>query len=101
VSDVHTAVRRFSSSQGQETLKSKRFRLESSILVSADAKSIDTLEAVLSDEERRIGERSGYTYERNNAGIIIKLHANDAIALKAIVSSVTMLIKLVEDGASL
>ncbi|MFT4309813.1 MAG: KEOPS complex subunit Pcc1 [Candidatus Woesearchaeota archaeon] len=64
-------------------------------------KSLDVLEAVLSDEDRRIGNRSGYSYERKTDSIIINLHANDAIALKSIVSSVATLIKIVEDGDSL
>ena len=101
MSDVRTAVRRSSSNQGQESLKSQLFRLESSINVSADKKSLDVLEAVLSDEERRIGTRSRYSFERTSDMIIIRLNAKDAIALKAITSSVTTLIKLVEDGVSL
>ena len=101
MSGVHTAVRRSSSNQGQESLKSKLFRLESCINVNADTKSLDVLEAVLSDEERKIGIRSGYSFQRTESMIIIRLHAKDAIALKAIISSVTTLIKLVEDGVSL
>ena len=69
--------------------------------MNADKRGLDALEAILSDEERRIGTRSGYSYKRNPNDIEIMLHAKDAIALKAIVSSVTTLIKLVEDGASL
>ena len=101
MSDVRTAVRRSSSSQGQESQKSKQFKLESSITVTSSVDNLDALEAVLSDEERKIGLRSSYTFTRGNNKITIQLQAKDAIALKAIVSSVSTLIKLVEDGVSI
>lgn len=77
---------------------SRQFNISAKIAVESSPDSIDVLEAVFSDENKKVGKRAEYDYSRQDDKIDITVHANDSVALKAAISALASVITLVEKG---
>ena len=77
---------------------SRQFNLKATVNVDSAPENIDVLEAVLSDENTKVGKRAEYVFERKGDVISISVNANDSVALKAAISAVSSVITLVEKG---
>lgn len=77
---------------------SPRFKLSSTILVEGERTDIEALVAVLEDETRTIGKRASFSFESSVDAVTIRVHAEDAVALKTAISALSTLIRLVEKG---
>lgn len=74
---------------------SRRYELTAQITASASDVDLDTLFAILHDEEKQVGSRAGYAVSRGEQ-VVIDVHAHDATALKTAVSAISAIIRIAE-----
>lgn len=75
---------------------SRRYDLTSTISVTGEPDDLAVLDAILDDEEKRIGSRASFDAVRNGNAISIAVHASDATALKTAISAISAIIRTAE-----
>ncbi len=83
-----------------------KFKIKSEIEISFEEKKykknyIEILKKILKDEDKKIGKRAEFDFEKKENKIIIKIKAKDAIALKTAISAITTILQLVENALNI
>jgi len=77
---------------------SRQYKLTASIRAESDNQNIDVLDAILSDEEKKVGKRAYYDHSRDENAVNININAQDSTALKAAITAISSIITLAETG---
>ncbi len=80
-----------------------KFKIKSEIEITVEKnkeKYIEILKKILEDEDKKIGKRAEFDFEKKDK-IIIKVKAKDAIALKTAISAITTILQLVENALNI